>query len=143
MIQTKGQQLTADTHGKDLRVLGDPDRLHQIITNLVHNAHKFTPQNGTIRVEACPNSPQHIVLTVSDTGPGISPEAQQNLFQPFFQAHRRPEIGIEGLGLGLSIVKQLVDLHGGSISVQSEEGKGTTFRILLPAAYDEAISPAG
>lgn len=134
LTQSKHQQLVVETDEEALEVTGDQDRLHQIITNLVHNAHKFTPEEGTIRVQAAHASPHQILLTISDTGAGIPPEAQQNLFTPFFQAHRKPEIGTQGLGLGLSIVKQLVDLHGGTISVESEEGQGATFRIVLPAA---------
>lgn len=132
LIDSKDQQLVVETDESPLCVVGDSDRLHQIITNLVHNAHKFTPEQGTIRVHAHHAPPQHIVLTVSDTGPGIPQDAQKNLFEPFFQAHRQPEIGTQGLGLGLSIVRQLVELHAGSISVESQEGMGTTFRILLP-----------
>ncbi|MGE0474621.1 MAG: ATP-binding protein [Nitrospirales bacterium] len=139
LIESKEQQLVVETEEHSLSVMGDSDRLHQIITNLVHNAHKFTPAQGTIRIHAHHALPQHIVLTVSDTGPGISQEAQKNLFDPFFQAHRKPEIGTQGLGLGLSIVRQLVELHGGSISVDSQEGMGTTFKILLPSS--EALPP--
>ena len=139
LIQTKGQHLLVEAEDDSMAVMGDQDRLHQIITNLVHNAHKFTPEQGTIRVQATHASPQHLLLTVSDTGPGIPLEAQRHLFDPFFQAHRKPEIGTQGLGLGLSIVKQLVELHDGSISVESEEGQGTMFRIRLPLA--EPIRP--
>lgn len=132
LTQSKDQQLLLEICPEELTITGDADRLHQILINLIHNAHKFTPSQGTIRVHATSSRP-HVVLTISDTGAGIPKEAQNNLFLPFFQAHRHPEIGTQGLGLGLSIVKQLVDLHGGSISVESEEGKGTTFRVLLPA----------
>jgi two-component system sensor histidine kinase EvgS len=79
-------------------------------------------------------------LTVSDTGPGIPQEAQASLFQPFYQAHRIPEIGTQGLGLGLSIVKQLVELHGGTISVESQPGEGATFRLRLPAVCPSTFS---
>jgi signal transduction histidine kinase len=133
LTQSKNQQLVLEFPPEELTVTGDADRLHQIIINLIHNAHKFTPNQGVIRVHAI-LCPPHLIVTISDTGPGIPKEAQNNLFLPFFQAHRHPEIGTQGLGLGLSIVKQLVDLHGGSISVESEEGKGTTFRMLLPAS---------
>jgi signal transduction histidine kinase len=140
LIQTKAQHLTVEITGVNLTVSGDQDRLHQIVTNLVHNAHKFTPQEGHIRVKASPVPPDHILLSISDTGPGIPQEAQANLFQPFYQAHRLPEIGTEGLGLGLSIVKQLVVLHGGTISVESQVGEGATFRICLPAECPSTLS---
>jgi len=81
-------------------------------------------------------------LSISDTGPGIPQEAQANLFEPFYQAHRVPEIGTQGLGLGLSIVKQLVELHGGTISVESEPGEGATFHLRLPAVCPSTLSPS-
>ena len=140
LTQTKAQHLTVEITGESLSVWGDPDRLHQIVTNLVHNAHKFTPEDGWIRVAACPAPPDHILLSISDTGPGIPQEAQANLFQPFYQAHRLPEIGTEGLGLGLSIVKQLVELHGGTITVESQVGEGATFRLRLPADCPSTLS---
>jgi signal transduction histidine kinase len=134
LIQSKAQHLDINFPKENLTVWGDPDRLHQIVTNLVHNAHKFTPEHGHIRINAYPASQAHLLLSISDTGSGIDQEAQANLFQPFYQAHRTQEIGSQGLGLGLSIVKQLVELHGGTIQVESLAGKGTTFRLLLPAA---------
>jgi signal transduction histidine kinase len=140
LTQSKAQHLTVDITEDNLTAWGDQDRLHQIVTNLVHNAHKFTPQDGHIRMRACPAPPDHILLTVSDTGPGIPQEAQASLFQPFYQAHRIPEIGTQGLGLGLSIVKQLVELHGGTISVESQPGEGATFRLRLPAVCPSTFS---
>jgi signal transduction histidine kinase len=119
---------------------GDPDRLHQIVTNLVHNAHKFTPDHGRILVTASPEPPNHILLSIADSGPGIPQEALPRLFQAFYQAHRRPEIGTEGLGLGLSIVKQLVELHGATITVESTVGVGTTFHIRFPKIASPATS---
>ncbi len=132
LTESKGQRLTVTASSEDLTVLADPDRLHQILTNILHNAHKFTPREGRIHLEGCVASPDRITITVTDTGPGISEEAQEKLFNPFYQAHRVPEIGTQGLGLGLSIVKQLVDLQEGSISVESALGRGTTFSIQMP-----------
>jgi signal transduction histidine kinase len=132
LTQTKNQELRTETTGEDLMIWGDPDRLHQIVTNLVHNAHKFTPDHGRILVTASPEPPNHILLSIADSGPGIPQEALAHLFQAFYQAHRRPEIGTEGLGLGLSIVKQLVELHGATITVESTVSAGTTFHIRFP-----------
>jgi len=140
LTQTKNQELITETTGDDLTIWGDPDRLHQIITNLVHNAHKFTPENGRILVTACPDPPNHVLLSIADNGPGIPQEALAHLFQAFYQAHRRPEIGTEGLGLGLSIVKQLVELHRAIIRVESTVGAGTTFHIRFPQAASSAAS---
>jgi signal transduction histidine kinase len=142
LIQTKAQHLTVELTEDHLTAWGDQDRLHQIVTNLVHNAHKFSPQEGRILVSAAPAPPGHILLTISDTGPGIPREAQASLFQPFFQAHRIPEIGTQGLGLGLSIVRQLVELHGGTISVESRPGEGATFHLRLPSVCPSTLSPS-
>jgi signal transduction histidine kinase len=132
LTQPKNQELVLETTGEDVTIWGDPDRLHQIVTNLVHNAHKFTPEHGRIVVAASADPPNHILLSITDSGPGIPQEALAHLFQAFYQAHRRPEIGTEGLGLGLSIVKQLVELHGATITVESTVGAGTTFCIRFP-----------
>ncbi|MDH5588346.1 MAG: ATP-binding protein, partial [Nitrospirota bacterium] len=138
--QTKNQELVLETTSENFTIWGDPDRLHQIVTNLVHNAHKFTPENGRITVAICQDLPNHILLSITDTGPGIPQEALAHLFQAFYQAHRRPEIGTEGLGLGLSIVKQLVELHGATITVDSTVGAGTTFCIRFPRTASSAAS---
>jgi len=140
LTQTKNQELMTETTGEALTIWGDPDRLHQIVTNLVHNAHKFTPDHGRILVTASPEPPNHILLSIADSGPGIPQEALPHLFQAFYQAHRRPEIGTEGLGLGLSIVKQLVELHGATITVESTVGVGTTFHIRFPKIASPATS---
>ena len=140
LTQTKNQELVLETTSENFTIWGDPDRLHQIVTNLVHNAHKFTPENGRITMAICQDPPNHILLSITDTGPGIPQEALAHLFQAFYQAHRRPEIGTEGLGLGLSIVKQLVDLHGATITVDSTVGAGTTFCIRFPKTVSLAAS---
>ena len=142
LTQTKNQQLKVETRGEDLTVWGDPDRLHQIVTNLIHNAHKFTPENGHLKVVACQDPPNHILLSIADSGPGIPQDALPNLFQPFYQAHRIPEIGTQGLGLGLSIVKQLVELHEATITVESPLGAGATFHIRFLRTAPSAASPS-
>ena len=140
LTQTKNQELRVETTGDNFTIWGDPDRLHQIVTNLIHNAHKFTPENGRITVTICQDEAHQTLLSITDTGPGIPQEALAHLFQAFYQAHRRPEIGTEGLGLGLSIVKQLVELHGASITVDSTVGVGTTFCIRFPKDRSAATS---
>jgi signal transduction histidine kinase len=118
-------------------VTGDSDRLHQVIWNLLVNAIKFTPTGGSIvvalkRVNSCAE------LSVSDNGKGISADFLPWVFDRFRQADSSLEKGYSGLGLGLSIVKSLVELHGGSVRVNSDgEGKGTTFIVSLPISAVE------
>ena len=115
-------------------VKGDPNRLQQVIWNLVSNAVKFTPRGGQaeIRLEGV-NS--HVEITVSDTGQGISEEFLPHVFEAFSQEDTSTTRRYSGLGLGLSIVRQLVELHGGTIQAHSTgEGQGATFKITLPLA---------
>jgi signal transduction histidine kinase len=118
---------------------GDPDRLYQVVLNLVGNAVKFTDAGGivvTIRADG-----RWVELSVVDTGIGIAPDAAPHVFDEFSQegaAARRAG----GAGLGLSIVKRLVDLHGGTVRVESELGRGSVFTMRLPANPAPAAAPA-
>ena len=113
-------------------ISGDADRLQQIVWNLLTNAVKFTPRGGRIQVKV-QRIDSHAEIIVSDSGVGIRKEFLPYVFDRFRQADASTTRIHGGLGLGLSIVRQLVDLHGGSVSVHSEgEGKGTTFTISLP-----------
>ena len=113
-------------------IAGDADRLQQIVWNLLTNAVKFTPKGGKIQVKV-QRIESHVEIVVSDSGVGISKEFLPYVFDRFRQADASTTRIHGGLGLGLSIVHQLVDLHGGSVSVNSEgEGKGATFTIILP-----------
>lgn len=113
-------------------ISGDADRLQQIVWNLLTNAVKFTPKGGRIQVKV-QRVDSHVEIIVSDSGVGINKEFLPYVFDRFRQADASTTRTQGGLGLGLSIVHQLVDLHGGTVSVQSEgEGKGATFTIVLP-----------
>ncbi|HKP83765.1 MAG TPA: ATP-binding protein [Pyrinomonadaceae bacterium] len=113
-------------------ISGDADRLQQIVWNLLTNAVKFTPKGGRIQVKV-QRVNSHVEIVVSDSGLGINKEFLPYVFDRFRQGDASITRTHGGLGLGLSIVRQLVDLHGGSVSVHSEgEGKGTTFTITLP-----------
>jgi signal transduction histidine kinase len=117
-----------------LVVPGDPQRLEQVVVNLVGNAVKFTPPGGEVRVEA-DAAPDEVVLRVRDTGEGIPPEQLEAIFQPFFRSARRAARAARGTGLGLSICRQILDLHGGRIRAESDgPGSGSTFVVALPAA---------
>jgi signal transduction histidine kinase/CheY-like chemotaxis protein len=130
-------------------ISGDADRLQQVVWNLLTNAVKFTPKDGRIQVTV-QRVDAHVEIVVRDSGVGISKEFLPYVFDRFRQADASSTRIHGGLGLGLSIVHQLVDLHGGAVSVQSEgEGKGATFTVTLPfVAVDsnqnevEAVPPA-
>ena len=115
-------------------VVGDRERLHQIFSNLVTNALKFTAAGGRVTL-ACEQMADELVVSVADTGVGIAPEFLTKVFDRFTQADTSSTRRYGGLGLGLAIVRQLVELHGGAVSADSEgPGKGSCFRVRLPAA---------
>jgi CheY-like chemotaxis protein len=117
----------------------DPDRLQQVVWNLVSNAIKFTPDGGRIEVRAGRVDDSHAEILVSDTGVGIAPDFLPYVFDRFRQADAGTRRRYGGLGLGLAIVRHLVELHGGSVAVHSAgEGRGTTFRVLLPTREPRA-----
>jgi PAS domain S-box-containing protein len=131
-VDAKGLRLQTMLDPAAGPISGDADRLQQIVWNLLTNAVKFTPKGGRIQVNA-QRVDSHVEVVVSDSGVGISKEFLPHVFDRFRQADASTTRIHGGLGLGLSIVHQLVDLHGGSVSVQSEgEGKGATFTITLP-----------
>jgi PAS domain S-box-containing protein len=122
-------------------VLGDPDRLQQVVWNLVSNAVKFTPKEGRIQV-AVTRINSHVEITVSDSGKGISPDYLPFVFDRFSQADTSMRRQFGGLGLGLHIAHDLVELHGGTIEASSEgEGKGATFVVKLPRSLVHAPQP--
>ncbi|MDT7777812.1 MAG: hypothetical protein QOC99_324 [Acidobacteriota bacterium] len=113
-------------------IKGDPDRLQQIIWNLLINAIKFTPKGGRVGVRL-ERIRSHIEINVKDTGQGIAPELLPHVFERFRQSDSSSTRRHGGLGLGLAIVRQLVELHGGTVEAESPgEGEGTTFKVILP-----------
>ena len=131
-VEAKGIRLQTILDPSAGPISGDADRLQQIVWNLLTNAVKFTPKGGRIQVRV-QRVDSHVEIVVSDSGVGISKDFLPYVFDRFRQADASSTRKHGGLGLGLSIVHQLVDLHGGSVSVQSEgEGKGATFTINLP-----------
>ncbi len=111
----------------------DPGRVRQIITNLLTNAHLYTPAGGRLRVSVFEDGAS-VAVAVADTGRGMDAGQVERVFDRFYRAGPNPTGGPSGSGLGLSIVRSLVDLHGGSIDVDSEPGRGTTFTVRLPKA---------
>ncbi|MCA1816918.1 MAG: MEDS domain-containing protein [Acidobacteria bacterium] len=133
----KGIQLEVSLDRSARNVAGDAARLRQVVWNLVSNAIKFTPASGRVRV-GLEHAGAHARLTVSDTGCGIAPEFLPHVFDRFRQADGTSTRRHGGLGLGLAIVRHLVELHGGTVAAQSGgEGRGATFTVTLPLALDE------
>jgi len=115
------------------KIVADSRRLKQILINLLNNAVKFTPENGSVILEVQANAKDHLIrFSVLDTGIGISPEDIQRLFKPFVQVDSTLSRQYEGTGLGLTLVKKLVEMHGGSVEVRSEVGAGSEFSFVLP-----------
>lgn len=139
--KARQQTLTVTLARGDLGVRGDPFQLHQAIFNLVENAIKYTREGGRIAVRAREEAGS-IVIEVEDNGYGIPAEAQANIFKEFFRAVRGEAAHIRGTGLGLSLVKTIIDLHDGSVSFTSVEGQGTTFTVKLPAFTPASVYAA-
>jgi len=132
----KGITITAQLDPAVEEIVADPLRLKQILLNLLSNAVKFNESGGFVRMQVRGNG-KNVVVSVRDTGRGIPPEQTENLFDPYYQAAHGDQ-GV-GTGLGLSIIKHLVELHGGSISVDSVPGSGSVFTVQIPSS----VSPSG
>jgi two-component system CheB/CheR fusion protein len=116
-------------------VNADPLRLEQVIWNLLNNAVKFTPAGGAVSIRV--RAPEgRVVLTVEDNGPGIEPEFLPHVFEMFRQADASSSRPHGGMGIGLALVRQLIELHGGTVSVTSKPDQGAKFTLELPAARD-------
>jgi PAS domain S-box-containing protein len=137
-LEERRQTIEIDVPRARVAVDADAHRCRQVIGNLIANAVKFTPDGGRIRVRVA-DPGGTAALTVEDSGIGISEEDLASLFERFFRARSATEQAIPGTGLGLAISKGIVEAHGGNISARSVEGRGTTFRIELPA---QRIEPA-
>jgi signal transduction histidine kinase len=126
-----GLEVVGDVSRDVPEVLADPMRIHQVLSNLVGNAIKFTPQGGRVVLAADLLADSEVRFTVADTGPGILPKELPHVFGQFWQANRADR---RGIGLGLTIAKGIVETHGGRIWVESTVGEGSNFYFTLPAA---------
>jgi signal transduction histidine kinase/DNA-binding response OmpR family regulator len=146
MLAANGAKLEVNLPAERLGMFGDPTRLAQVVGNVLHNASKFTDPGGVVSVEVQRDGDAALVV-IRDTGIGMEPEMLARVFETFSQADTSLDRSRGGLGLGLALVKGLVDLHGGKVWAQSEGlGKGTEVTIRLPlaeapAAVDEAEAP--
>jgi signal transduction histidine kinase len=131
-IEERGLSLAVAVPEDLPQVWGDRNRLAQVLTNLLSNAYKYTRKGGEIRLVVNGQAADRLEISVSDTGIGISPEDQSKLFTKFFRADDPTVREVPGSGLGLSIVKNLVEMHGGQVWVKSEPGVGSTFTFSLP-----------
>ena len=136
----KAQTFTVSTHLRHENLLADPTRLNQVLMNILSNAVKYTPRGGHIRfeVEELPRNEHYAKyqFTVQDDGIGMSEAYQKTLFDPFTREERSGTNKVQGTGLGMAITKSIVDLMGGSISVESATGKGTRFEVVLEFPID-------
>jgi CheY-like chemotaxis protein len=138
LAQAKQQTLEAVAPPVPLMVWADRDRLFQIVTNLLQNAVKFTPEDGSIMVTVRQETQTLAGVSVRDTGPGIPSEFLEQVFDPFFRV-KQARSGVKGLGLGLSIVRRLVELQGGTIIARSEPGQGAELFFTIPLCPTLAV----
>jgi CheY-like chemotaxis protein len=126
-----------------ISIPGDPVRLQQVVWNLLSNAIKFTPRGGRVQIRS-ERVNSHLEIVVSDTGQGISHDFLPHVFDRFRQADQKTSRQHGGMGLGLAIVRHLVEMHGGTVSANSEgEGKGATFTVMLPIAPVYQVDSSG
>src|SRR4051794_12187157 len=144
--EAAGQTLEEQVQPDLPLINAEPDRIRQILVNLLTNAHEYTPEGASIGV-AARTAGAEVEISVSDNGPGIPPDQLERIFERFTRGDAGLTQRVGGTGLGLAISKSLVELHGGSISAESARGHGSTFRVLLPlataASGDGAVSGQG
>jgi signal transduction histidine kinase/PAS domain-containing protein len=138
IIESRRHHLKLHLPPESVQVAGDPKRLVQILTNLLNNAAKYTPEGGNILLQMEVHDGQ-VIINVEDDGIGIATELQQRVFELFAQAERTSDRSQGGLGLGLALVKSLTELHGGKVSCASDgAGKGSRFTVCLPRLQEQA-----
>jgi signal transduction histidine kinase len=137
--EAKGIQLQSVFDPQAVGITGDPARLQQAVWNLLTNAVKFTPKGGQIEVELRRRH-SHVEIVVSDTGQGIAADLLPHLFERFWQGDSTITRRYSGLGLGLALVRHLIEAHGGTVSARSPgEGMGATFTVSLPVAIARPV----
>ncbi|MCX7681366.1 MAG: response regulator [Anaerolineae bacterium] len=140
--EAKRQTLTYEVIGRIPEIIGDPDRLNQVVTNLVSNAIRYTPEGGKIEVKIYAVEGA-VRVDVRDNGIGIAPDDLGHIFERFYRADHPLVMETTGTGLGLSIVKMFVEMHGGRVWVESKLGEGSTFTFILPVPVREQAEAEG
>jgi two-component system OmpR family sensor kinase/two-component system phosphate regulon sensor histidine kinase PhoR len=131
VAQAKGIELSIQSPPRLPRIPADRDRIKQVFINLLDNAVKYCPEGSMVQVRLQTDA-ESIIVEVADNGPGIPEEDLPHIFEKMYRVEKEATRAVEGSGLGLSIVKRIVELHGGHIAVDSTVGKGTMFRVRLP-----------
>jgi two-component system sensor histidine kinase GlrK len=131
LVEAKRIRLESEVEETLAAVRIDPERILQVLRNLLGNAVKFTPNGGLVRIAAKPADGK-LAISVKDSGPGIAAESLTAIFEKFNQGSRRSPYAQQGTGLGLAIAKTIITTHGGKIWAESELGKGSTFVFVLP-----------
>jgi len=131
LAEANNQEINAE-YLPEMMVNGDNDRLYQLFFNIIDNAIKYTPEYGKITIRGRVEN-NIVIIDIQDTGPGIPLEEQSLIFNRFYRARNGNTKKVSGSGLGLAICKMIAEMHKGKINVKSEQGKGSTFRVLLPA----------
>jgi len=140
--KAKGLTLTVTPCERDVRVAADAERFHQILLNLIINAVKFTPNGGSVSV-SCDGDISMVRIRVSDTGIGVPAKEIDRVFEPFVQIDRHLTTATQqGVGLGLSISRELARAMHGDLTLESVEGAGSTFTLTLPIATDATLAPS-
>jgi signal transduction histidine kinase len=139
-LEASHQKLDLELPGAAVLAHLDAGRIRQVVDNLISNATKYTREGGVIRV-GLQHDDEHVVITVADNGFGISKADQSRLFDRFFRARDAREAAIQGVGIGLTIVQTIVVAHGGTVSVDSEPGQGSTFTVRLPMRAEATPLP--
>jgi PAS domain S-box-containing protein len=141
--EAKGVRMHKVIDTGPVSIPGDPVRLQQVVWNLLSNAIKFTPRGGHVQIRS-ERVNSHLEIIVSDTGQGISQDFLPHVFDRFRQADQKTSRNHGGMGLGLAIVRHLVEMHGGTVRAQSEgEGRGSTFTVMLPITPVYQVDPSG
>ena len=131
--EAAGLAFSADFTGWQLPIIADERRFRQIVLNLLSNAVKYTPPGGRVEVKMTAGADDRLIVSVADTGVGIAAEDLEKVMEPFGQVANHLSRGVEGTGLGLPLTKRLVEMHGGSLTIRSQVGEGTTAEVWLPA----------